>query len=495
MKPINLPLQQIYYGAPGTGKSYEIDKITKKYGAIRTTFHPDSDYSTFVGAYKPTMTKVELRDMSGHLVKEEGTTRVVKEDRITYKFVKQAFLKAYLSAWKKYSEGDESGVAPQFLVIEEINRGNCAQIFGDLFQLLDRQDNGFSSYPIEADADLQREIAEAFKAEKDYMLTKELNLQGVVKNYVGNLAEDIKSGKILLLPNNFYIWATMNTSDQSLFPIDSAFKRRWDWHYVKIADAKKDYIIKCGDEVCDWWTFVQAVNDKIAEETSSDDKKLGYFFCKPQNEGEPIGVERFVSKVLFYLWNDVFKDGNTTDFNVSDNSNKQPSFDAFYNDDNTINIENVRKFLVNIVGENGLGKVSENGFEEYLNEDIEDGGGDGKDHTKYAINGEGRISKRKIAVELVKKYIDKNPTLSAKEVADKWKMLGTEIKIGYIIETQEDYNNDTRTTKEDRLENIVCNGEPLWVGTHGWGTVEKMNELKAALSKRNWGLSISEIQE
>ncbi|MEE0670169.1 AAA family ATPase [Prevotella sp.] len=495
MKPINLPLQQIYYGAPGTGKSYEIDKITKRYGAIRTTFHPDSDYSTFVGAYKPTMTKVELRDMSGHLVKEEGTTRVVKEDRITYKFVKQAFLKAYLSAWKKYAEGDKSGIAPQFLVIEEINRGNCAQIFGDLFQLLDRQDNGFSSYPIEADADLQMEIAEAFKAEKDYMLTKELNLQGVVKDYVGNLAEDIKSGKILLLPSNFYIWATMNTSDQSLFPIDSAFKRRWDWHYVKIADAKKDYKIKCGDEVCDWWIFVQAVNEKIAEETSSDDKKLGYFFCKPQNEGESIGVERFVSKVLFYLWNDVFKDGNTTDFNVSDNSNKQPSFDAFYNDDNTINIENVRKFLVNIVGENGLRKVCENDFEEYLNEDIEDGDGDGKDHTKYAINGEGRISKRKIAVELVKKYIDNNPTLSAKEVADKWKMLGNEINISYIVETQEDYNNDTRNTKDRRLKKIICNGEPLWVGTHGWGTVEKMNELKAALSKRNWGLSISEIQE
>lgn len=231
MKPIHLPLLQIYYGAPGTGKSYEIDQITKVYGAIRTTFHPDSDYSSFVGAYKPTMEEVEMQIVP--VVVAGGITLdtnkgTYKEKRITYKFVKQAFLKAYLSAWKKYAEGDESGIAPQFLVIEEINRGNCAQIFGDLFQLLDRQDNGFSSYPIEADADLQREIAEAFKTEKNYMLTKELNLQGVVKNYVGNLAEDIKSGKILLLPSNFYIWATMNTSDQSLFPIDSAFKRRWD---------------------------------------------------------------------------------------------------------------------------------------------------------------------------------------------------------------------------------------------------------------------------
>lgn len=494
----SLSLQQIFYGAPGTGKSHTIKEKTKESDVIRTTFHPDSDYSSFVGAYKPTMEEIDAQVVP--VVVAGGITLdtnkgTYKEKRITYKFVKQAFLKAYLSAWKKYAEGDENGIAPQFLVIEEINRGNCAQIFGDLFQLLDRQDNGFSSYPIEADADLQREIAEAFKAEKDYMLTKELNLQGVVKDYVGNLAEDVKSGKILLLPSNFYIWATMNTSDQSLFPIDSAFKRRWEWHYVKIADAKKDYKIKCGDDVCDWWIFVQAVNEKIAEETSSDDKKLGYFFCKPQNEGEPIGVERFVSKVLFYLWNDVFKDGNTTDFNVSDNSNKQPSFDAFYNDDNTINIENVRKFLVNIVGENGLRKVSENDFEEYLNEDIEDGDGDGKDHTKYAINGDGRISKRKIAVELIKKYIDQNPTLSAEEVAATWKMLGNEINISYIVETQEDYNNDTRNTKDRRLEKIICNGEPLWVGTHGWETVEKMNELKAALSKRNWGLSISEIQE
>ena len=486
------PLQQIYYGAPGTGKSFELKEITKGYSTIRTTFHPDSDYSTFIGAYKPVMQKIDLRDSSGHIV--EG----VQEDRIVYTFVKQAFLKAYLGAWQKYAKGDETA-EPQFLVIEEINRGNCAQIFGDLFQLLDRSDNGFSTYPIEADTDLQNEIRKAFAEGGEYAIVNELDVDDAVEGYTSNydktLSDDIKSGRVLLLPNNLYIWATMNTSDQSLFPIDSAFKRRWDWRYVKIADAGKGWKIQCGEEYCDWWTFVQAVNEKIAEETSSDDKKLGYFFCKPQNEGEPIGVERFVSKVLFYLWNDVFKDGNTTDFNVSDNSNKQPSFDAFYNDDNTINIENVRKFLVNIVGENGLRKVSENDFEEYLNEDIEDGDGDGKDHTKYAINGDGRISKRKIAVELIKKYIDQNPTLSAEEIAATWKMLGNEINISYIVETQEDYNNDTLNTKDRRLEKIICNGEPLWVGTHGWGTVEKMNELKAALSKRNWGLSISEIQE
>ncbi len=492
----DLPLQQIYYGAPGTGKSFEIDRITKEYDTIRTTFHPDSDYSTFVGAYKPMVEEVDAQIVP--VVVAGGITLdtnkgTYKEKRITYKFVKQAFLKAYLAAWKKYSVATNEGVAPQFLVIEEINRGNCAQIFGDLFQLLDRQDNGFSSYPIEADADLQREIKEAFAGGGEYQLPEGgLDLQGAVKDYVGNMAEDIKNGKILLLPSNFYIWATMNTSDQSLFPIDSAFKRRWDWNYVKIADAHKDFKIKCGDETCDWWTFIQAVNEKIAEETSSDDKKLGYFFCKPTNEDNLISEKRFVGKVMFYLWNDVFKDGDTKDFNVCDDPNKTATFEAFYNDDNSVNVENVRKFLVNIVGKENLKK-------EIINSNAEDqeenDNSDGKDYTKYAINGENQYSKRQIAVGLISKFIEQNQKMSASEVAEAWKQLGKEINISYIAETQEDYNNDPRTTKDMRLQKIMCNDEPLWIGTHGWGTLDKMNELQAALSKRDWNLTISEVKK
>lgn len=234
------PLQQIYYGAPGTGKSFDVNNITKGYSTIRTTFHPDSDYSTFVGAYKPTMRTVALRDSSGHIV--EG----VQEERIVYTYVKQAFLKAYLGAWQKYTKGGET-TEPQFLVIEEINRGNCAQIFGDLFQLLDRGDNGFSTYPIEADSDLQKEIQNAFKEEKDgesdnpYKLSKNIDVESAVEGYVSNygpsLSKDIQEGRVLLFPPNLYIWATMNTSDQSLFPMDSAFKRRWDWQYMPIKDG------------------------------------------------------------------------------------------------------------------------------------------------------------------------------------------------------------------------------------------------------------------
>ncbi len=437
------PLQQIYYGAPGTGKSFEIDSITKEYGTIRTTFHPDSDYSTFVGAYKPTMTKVELRDVSGHVVMDGKEP--VKEDRITYKFVKQAFLKAYLAAWKKYAEGGEDGVQPQFLVIEEINRGNCAQIFGDLFQLLDRQDNGFSSYPIEADADLQREIAEAFAEGGEYQLpANKLNLDGVVKNYKG-LAEKIKSGSILLLPSNLYIWATMNTSDQSLFPIDSAFKRRWDWHYVKIANAGKGYKIKCGDETYDWWTFISKMNEKIAAETSSDDKKLGYFFCKPTKEGEPISVERFVSKVMFYLWNDVFKDGNTDDFNVSDDKSKTATFETFYNNDNTVNVENVRKFLVKIVGEAALTKEDDDvppqeEFDDPVNK---------IDYTKYSFDGNDRLSKKDLGVKIVQKYIS--------EHADEpFEDLQKELAFGDKVASKYQYHGVLARTEEIKNSYVNC---------------------------------------
>ena len=147
---------------------------------------------------------------------------VIEEERITYTFIKQAFLKAYLSAWKKYTQNDESSIDPQFLVIEEINRGNCAQIFGDLFQLLDRSDNGFSTYPIEADADLQKEIKKAFSEEDEFKLSQDIAVDSAVKNYTSNygktLSDDIQNGRILLLPPNLCIWATMNTSDQSLFP-------------------------------------------------------------------------------------------------------------------------------------------------------------------------------------------------------------------------------------------------------------------------------------
>lgn len=397
-------LQQIYYGAPGTGKSFEVKDTTKRYSTIRTTFHPDSDYSTFVGAYKPVMEETPVYGAQG--------VEVAKEKRITYSYVKQAFLKAYLGAWQKYAKGGETAEL-QFLVIEEINRGNCAQIFGDLFQLLDRSDNGFSTYPIEADSDLQNEIKKAFAEGGEYAIENGLDVDDAVDGYTSNygetLSDDIKNGRVLLLPNNIYIWATMNTSDQSLFPIDSAFKRRWDWRYVKIADAGKGWKIKCGTEYCDWWTFVEEINKKIAKETSSDDKKLGYFFCKPDKNGNTISEDKFVGKVLFYLGNDVFKDGDTSLFKVGEYT-EEATFEAFYNDDNTVNIEAIRKFLVAVVGDNNIKSGNEEGPSPDGNPS------NGIDYTKYSFNGETRLSKKDLGYKIVMKYINEHSDKTFEEL-------------------------------------------------------------------------------
>lgn len=297
-------LQQIYYGAPGTGKSFEINRLTKNKEVIRTTFHPDSDYSTFVGAYKPTSIEVPVRDVTGKVIIENG--QKVTENRIVYEFVEQAFLQAYIKAWDAYAKAAEGEKAEeQYLVIEEINRGNCAQIFGDLFQLLDRNGCGFSDYPIQADKDMKKQLGKAFSGKTI------ANAERINSIYGKDIVSKVLSGDILLLPDNLYIWATMNTSDQSLFPIDSAFKRRWDWKYMPICEGKENGVslgwrIKVNGKLYDWWQFVEKINAEINEQTKSEDKKLGYFFCKAQDG--VVKAETFVSKVIFYLWNDVFKD-------------------------------------------------------------------------------------------------------------------------------------------------------------------------------------------
>ena len=289
----DFPLQQIFYGAPGTGKSNTIKREVDEKGLpnVRTTFHPDTDYSTFVGAYKPTSIDVPVMTMIGTkavpVENSDGTPRM--EKKIVYEFVPQAFLKAYTGAWKNQDE-------PFFLIIEEINRGNCAQIFGDLFQLLDRNDEGESDYPISPDEDIQK-----------FLLTdKKYGFAELTEEQKEAIPEEIKLGQLLKLPKNLHIWATMNTSDQSLFPIDSAFKRRWDWQYMPISDGKKDWKIEVNGKRYDWWLFLVKINEKISDTTNSEDKKLGYYFCKAKNG--KIDVETFVGKVIFYLWNDVFKD-------------------------------------------------------------------------------------------------------------------------------------------------------------------------------------------
>ena len=343
-----IPLQQIFYGAPGTGKSHAINELTAGKDVIRTTFHPDTDYSTFVGAYKPTTKPVPVITVIGTeaVPVRDKNGKEMMEDKIVYEYVSQAFLQAYVAAWRKYCDVQE-GEEPmdEFLVIEEINRGNCAQIFGDLFQLLDRGDEGFSEYPIKADSDMKKLL------EKEFEGLEIKNKEGINALFKGgkDIVAEVLAGDVLLLPNNLYIWATMNTSDQSLFPIDSAFKRRWDWNYVPISDAGKNWMIEVNGAQYDWWNFLEAINDKVYHATYSEDKKLGYFFCKAKDG--VISAEKFVSKVIFYLWNDVFKDSEFEGDTFKDEDGEKLSFDKFYSVENNqvkVNEKKIVKFLSNL---------------------------------------------------------------------------------------------------------------------------------------------------
>ena len=336
----DFPLQQIFYGAPGTGKSFRIKRDTANQSKIRTTFHPDSDYSTFVGCYKPTMSN------EGDRADQEkgGGTK-----QIEYAFVAQAFLKAYVKAWKSYCSKESENAKPQYLIIEEINRGNCAQIFGDLFQLLDRNEDGYSTYPIVADTDIQKYLSKEFE---ELDVPDSLNM--IYDDYDGNVAEDIKNGTVLALPNNFYIWATMNTSDQSLFPIDSAFKRRWDWKYMPIDTQKENWNIEVDGNKYSWTVFLEKVNEQIFEVTKSEDKKLGFYFCRANNN--VVGAEKFVSKVIFYLYNDVFKDYGYDRKMFKDENGKAIQFHEYFQCNGDINEQKVALFLDNLdvkpIGEN-----------------------------------------------------------------------------------------------------------------------------------------------
>ena len=355
----NEPLQIIYYGAPGTGKSKAIKKGLQnesKDRVFRTTFHPDSDYASFVGCYKPAMEERTKYGLQGQPIKVNGQD--LKEGIIVYRFGPQVFLKAYAKAWEEYAKDDPE---PVCLVIEEINRGNCAQIFGDLFQLLDRnEETGCSEYPIVSDDDLRDHLA------KKIFNTTKTSVSKGRKDAIDALLDeatdgkatldDVFTGEMLVLPPNLYIWATMNTSDQSLFPIDSAFKRRWDWKYVPICEPDKNedgtpwtkWKIEIDAHRYDWWTFLGKINGLIGAVTESEDKKLGYFFAKAK--GGVISAEMFVAKIAFYLWHDVFKDYGfeRDEFQGGSGEKKEILFTDFFEADGAPKKATIIRFLDNL---------------------------------------------------------------------------------------------------------------------------------------------------
>ena len=443
--------QQIFYGAPGTGKSHRIKEQLRalnvpKENIFRTTFHPDSDFSTFVGAYKPTMKrqyrydgKVKAKYYEDDDLAGAKKDEVIIDKVIQYDFVPQTFIKAYVRAYQTNEN--------VYLIIEEINRGNCAQIFGDLFQLLDRDENGVSEYTIKADADIR----------------------AYLEDVLGCDSEGIKDGE-LCLPSNLYIYATMNTSDQSLFPIDSAFKRRWDWEYEPIKYKNADWVIDINGNQFSWTSFQKEVNNRIFDSTNSEDKMLGDFFVKPYDG--IITEKLLLNKVLFYLWNDVCKDGDGDIFKTEDN--KDVKFSDLYGENGTAMLLSMMKHLnVELLSESDVDV-----------EDVENG----KDNTKYSINGSGSYAKRSLSTELVKAYISQHPEMPATEVVNKWKSLGR--FVSHFIETQDEY--DTRTDRNPRVNIIQCNGDNIYVSTNGWGGQGVMDSLINAIPK-DWNLNVEKI--
>lgn len=483
----NLPCQIIYYGAPGTGKSHIVKQKTQGESVVRTTFHPDSDYSTFVGAYKPTTEKVAIRDVTGKVIIENGLP--VKENRIEYKFVEQAFLKAYIKAWKFYAEIEENAEPKkQYLIIEEINRGNCAQIFGDLFQLLDRNDYGFSDYYIHADKDIQKHLSEAL----NNLVIEESYKKKINSMYHEDVVEKVLSGEILLLPNNFYIWATMNTSDQSLFPIDSAFKRRWNWKYRPIVKGRDEegnelnWKIVANKEY-DWWSFLEKINAVVASTTNSEDKKLGFFFCKAVDG--VISAETFVDKVIFYLWNDVFKNFGFEDSIFNDEEDKSKlEFDKFYttntNGETIIRVDKVEKFLDNL-------KVEVIG-EAIVDEEV-------NVNTTITVNDKKVKYINAIPYTAIEEYVNLNPNKSAQEIVAIWENFKKYSTRSWIICDKEGYNKiDPRYANYSYK--IVCgDGEFVWVNKDGWMYHPKnqllrdsISEFIKAVNEANLGISIKE---
>ena len=474
--------QQVFYGAPGTGKSHTINEETKGEDVIRITFHPDTDYSTFVGAYKPTTVEETVMTVIGTkavaVENEDGSKR--KETKIVYEFVAQAFLQAYIAAWKNYASAGEDEPKRQFLVIEEINRGNCAQIFGDLFQLLDRNDSGFSEYPIKADADMQKQL----KKELHGLTIANANRINALYNN-RNVASEVFNGDILLLPDNLYIWATMNTSDQSLFPIDSAFKRRWDWKYIPISNANKDWAIKVNGNKYDWWNFLEKINAQIGSTTNSEDKKLGYFFCKATNN--EISAETFVGKVMFYLWNDVFKDYDFDSNIFKDDNGETMTFDKFYTaegKDTKVREEKVEAFLKRL----GVDNISQQGDDE--NNDV-------PNNISIKVNGKEVKYINAVPYTTVEEYVKMHPEMSAQQVIDIWEPFKKYSMRSWVVCNKEEHDSMAPQYADYSYEIKCSDGNSLWVNKDGWmHNPEKqrdtINEFMEAVNNSDLGIKITE---
>ena len=286
---------RIIFGAPGTGKSFKLncekDALLADGGEYeRVTFHPDYSYANFVGTYKP----VPCKDSDG-------------KDAITYSYVPGPFMRTYVKAIKN---GRTDAPKPFLLVIEEINRANVAAVFGDVFQLLDRGDDEVSEYPIQASEDIKRYLA-------------------------GELGGNPDDYSEIRIPDNMFIWATMNSADQGVFPMDTAFKRRWDFTYLGIDDSEdgivgKKVILGEGEyrRIVEWNVLRKAINNELLTYKVNEDKLMGPYFISKKNlpESEMIDptvfTRIFKNKVIMYLFDDAAKQKRITLFGGCDEKAK-----------------------------------------------------------------------------------------------------------------------------------------------------------------------------
>lgn len=504
-KQNHLPLQLIFYGAPGTGKSYTIDQTTNEDNSIRTTFHPDSDYASFVGAYKPTMAPMPVNAFVGTTVHhaKNADNEKVYERKIVYKYVPQAFLKAYVKAWERLANGIDD---PFYLVIEEINRGNCAQIFGDLFQLLDRNNMGCSSYAVSSDED----IAQFLREDENGFAKLSEEQRCAIRNFIlkkdngaeEHIGETILNGSKLLLPPNLCIWATMNTSDQSLFPIDSAFKRRWNWKFMPIdynpIDKKSLKPIKwkfqIGNKLYSWGEFLSIINPEIYSLTESSDKQMGYFFAKANPITGIISEEVFLNKVLFYLWTDVFKD-----FDVSSQlfKNKKADrtfrFTDFFEDSEAIE-GLIANFNLAELGEVSIDD-SDVTFDSANDADLNyNSSRNQRDYSRYSVNGQGRYNKSDAVVTAIKAFVASLPNLSANKILDKIKRFNLSNTLAY---SAEDYQNFLNNSNDPRFAKRYAridtgNGECIYV--YRGSTPERIGELMSGLNNSGTGVTLTKVE-